>query len=117
VIFGFNPLGSAPIGAYVPHGMVPVTVSIRYAVGPHGWACGNRGPIEAGTVIDWMDPRWWEFVNVAAPQDAIPLNQYTYDWMTSNYYRVGLGYFYTTVAEVPGVVGLGPPWPGWENIR
>ena len=115
MIFGVTPLGSGALGAYVPHSFVPATVSIRYAVGPHGWPCGNRGPIDAGTVIDWMNPRWWEFVNVPAPIDAIPLNQYTYDWMTSNNGRVGLGYFYTTIAVVDGVTGLGPPWPGWSS--
>jgi hypothetical protein len=112
MIFGFSPLGSAPIGAYVPHGMVPATVSIRYAVGPHGWALGYpHGWLDAGTVIDWMERPG--FCWVPPPQDAIPLNQYTYDWFTSNHYRVGQGYPYWTTAVVDGVVGLGPPWPGW----
>ena len=36
MIFGVTPLGSGALGAYVPHSFVPATVSIRYAVGPHG---------------------------------------------------------------------------------
>jgi hypothetical protein len=114
MIFGFSPLGSAPIGAYVPHSFVPVVVSIRYAVGPHGWALSYpHGWLDAGTVIDWMERPG--FCWVPPPIDAIPLNQYTYDWMTSNNGRVGLGYFYTTIAVVDGVTGLGPPWPGWSS--
>jgi hypothetical protein len=111
MIFGFNPLGSAPIGAYVPHGMVPVVQSIRYAVGPHGWALGYpHGWLDAGTIIDTMQPRWFDFLTIPPPIDAVPLNQYTYDWFVSAHGRVGQGYPYWTTAEVPGVVGLGQSW-------
>jgi hypothetical protein len=39
------------------------------------------------------------------PPDAVPLNQETYDYFTSNGV-IGMGYDYTKVAVFPGVVGI-----------
>jgi hypothetical protein len=117
VILGFSPLGSGALGAYVPHGFVPTTVGLLYVVGGLGWAVnGGLWDYPPGTLIDTTLPQYQFLVGEGPPIDALPLNQYTYDFMTSNGVN-GCGYTYYRVAVSPGIVPVGPPFPGWDHIE
>jgi hypothetical protein len=76
--------------------------ALRYAVGKNGWAAGPYW-LDPGVIVDTtLRP---DEVFKRPPPDAVPLNQETYDFMTSNGV-IGMGYRYEVVAVVAGVVGI-----------
>jgi hypothetical protein len=79
--------------------------ALKYAVGQNGWAGPNGHWLDRGTVVDTSV--WLEFAGVPPPPDAVPLDQQTYDFMTSNGV-VGLSYPYWQVAVGLGIVGINP---------
>jgi hypothetical protein len=78
---------------------------LKYAVGSGGWNAPGGHWLDRGTVVDTSV--WAEFAGVVPPPDAVPLDQQTYDFMTSNGV-VGLSYPYWQVAVGPGIVGINP---------
>jgi hypothetical protein len=78
---------------------------LKYRVGPQGWCAPGGHWLDRGVVVDTSVRL--EFAGVVPPPDCVPLDQQTYDFMTSNGV-VGLGYPYERVAVVAGVVGINP---------
>jgi hypothetical protein len=88
--------------------------ALKYATGPGGWAAGMRW-LDPGVVIDTSKPEWaWA---TAPPPDAVPLDQFTYDFMVSQGV-VGMSYAYHRVAVGPGVKGINPraAAPSWQAL-
>jgi hypothetical protein len=83
-----------------------VIPNLRYKVGPQGWNAPGGHWLDRGTVVDTSV--WLEFAGVPPPPDAVPLDQQTYDFMTSNGGVAGLGYPYERVAVGLGIVGINP---------
>jgi hypothetical protein len=106
MIFGFTPPGSEPLGGVKLAN--PVTVSnLVYEVGGLGWAVlGGLVDLPAGTFVDTCMPRWTWLVGVGPPPDAVPLNQYTYDFMTNSNGVIGAGYPFWAVGGGGGVVPI-----------
>jgi hypothetical protein len=107
MLFGFTPPGSDPIGAV----FLTVTTTLfflKYAVGQNGWSVDlNYGPADPGTIVDLGGRGYRANVWKRPPPDAVPCNQFTYDFMISQG-MVGMGYPYWTTAVGPGVVGFMP---------
>jgi hypothetical protein len=85
-----------------------MTFVLRYATGPQGWACDRHGPLAPGTIIDTSLPGFWEPIWRQPPIDAVPYDQFTYDYMTSRNGVIGMSYPYWRVAAGPGVVPFDP---------
>ena len=83
-----------------------MTFALRYAVGRGGWAAGGYW-LDAGTVVDTGQGRWFEDIWRQPPPDAVPLDQFTYDYFTSTG-MIGMSYPYEKVAVFPDVVGILP---------
>ena len=83
---------------------------MRFVVGGNGWQqkVGNNYIYrQPGTVID--DGLTQLNRQSVIPPDALALDQVTYNYMTSNG-MVGLGYDYTVVRAIAGVVTIKPPY-------
>jgi hypothetical protein len=83
-----------------------MTFALRYAVGKGGWAAGGYW-LDPGTVVDTSQGRWFEDIWRQPPPDAVPLDQFTYDYFVSRG-MIGMSYPYERVAVVAGVVGILP---------
>jgi hypothetical protein len=64
---------------------------------------GGRIDIPSGTYVDLSLAQWqWLAAEgIGPPNDAVPLNQFTYDYMTNNN-TIGLGYQASSVRTIPG---------------
>src|SRR5262249_22424834 len=105
MIFGFTPPGSDGLGAVFL--TVTTTVfTLYFLVGGLGWAVmGGRIELPPGTAVDLGLPRWRFLLDQDGPPiDAVPLTQYTYDFMTNNNGVIGLGYPYWAVRYGSGII-------------
>jgi len=98
---------------------------LKYIVSQLGWAVdGGRIDLPPGTLVDTSLDQWaWLAAEgVGPPKDAVPLNQYTYDYMTNNNGIIGLGYHYWEVmyimdgSIVPIAGDYGPMFRPGESI-
>jgi hypothetical protein len=84
---------------------------MKYYVGGVGWEVRHpslsRLFLPPSTLIDDSLPQWAYLVGQGPPIDCIPLDQATYNFMTSNGV-IGLGFPYWRVAVSPGIVPIEP---------
>jgi hypothetical protein len=98
MILGFTPLGVQVLGGAidVPAGTA-VAIGFMYFVSGLGWAVnGGRTDLPPGTLVNTYALEWQWLGAFGPPPDAVPMDQFTYDFMTNNNV-VGRGYPYWVV--------------------
>jgi hypothetical protein len=79
--------------------------TLKYMVAGQGWPVrGGAWLIPSSTIIDTSQTQWSFLASASPPPDAIPLDQTTYNYMTSGI----CSYPYWRVIPGPGVIPITP---------